>query len=82
MDNKERYIHEIYASMAERTIKRLWVLCVIMFLALVGSNVAWLYYESQFTYEETTTIDATQDGNGVNIVGGGDVKYEPESEGY
>ena len=83
MDNKERYIHEIYASMAERTIKRLWVLCIIMFLALVGSNIAWLYYESQFTDEQTTTVTQELDSNygdaiindGVHINGTGETNY-------
>lgn len=45
---------------------------------LIASNLAWFYYESQFT-DEITTIEATQDGNGNNIVGGGDVNYGAES---
>mgnify|MGYP007069873156 CR=1 FL=1 len=82
MDKDSKYIHDAYISMAERTIKRLWILCIIMFLALAGSNVAWLYYENQFADEETTTIDALQDGSGINIVGSGGINYEPTSENY
>jgi len=82
MDESNKYIHDAYTSMAERTIRRLWILCIVMFLALVGSNLAWLYYDSQFTEEETTTIDASQDGSGINILGGGNVSYEPTSENY
>lgn len=82
MDNNDKYIHDAYASTLERTIKRLWILCIIIFLAFAGSNIGWLYYESQFTTEETTTIDTTQNGSGINIVGGGDVEYEPTSENY
>jgi len=40
----------------ERTIKRLWILCIIMFTALVISNCMWVYYESQFAVEETTEV--------------------------
>lgn len=50
----------------ERTIRRLWVLCIILILLLAGSNAAWIYYESQFT-DETMTV--TQD---VDSGGGGD----------
>lgn len=86
MDESNKYIHDAYTSMAERTIRRLWILCIVifcaLFLALVGSNLAWLYYESQYTDEETTTIDASQDGSGINILGGGNVSYEPTSENY
>lgn len=86
MDESNKYIHDAYTSMAERTIRRLWILCIVifsaLFLALVGSNLAWLYYESQYTDEETTTIDASQDGRGINILGGGNVSYEPTSENY
>lgn len=82
MDDSNRYIHDAYTAMAERTIRRLWILCIIMFLALVGSNLVWLYYDSQFTEEETTTIDASQDGSGINILGGGNVSYEPTCENY
>ena len=65
----------------ERTIKRLWILCIIIFASFVISNCAWIYYESQWqVIESTTTIDAEQ-GDGVNIVSGGDVNYGTESQG-
>ena len=80
MDERNTYIHDAYISMAERTIKRQWVTIILLILLLVGTNLAWLRYESQFTDEETTTIEATQDGDGINMVSGGDLSYEPESE--
>lgn len=82
MDDRNTFIHDAYISMAERTIKRLWVLIVLLVILLVASNLTWLHYESQFTDEETTTIDSTQDGDGINIVGGGNITYEPTSENY
>lgn len=42
-------VHESILARMERTIKRLWILCIIMFTALVISNGMWLYYESQDT---------------------------------
>ena len=82
MDNDNKYIHDANASTLERTIKRQWITIILLILLLFGSYIGFIYYESQFTTEETTTIDTTQDGSGINIVGGGDVNYEPESENY
>lgn len=33
----------------ERTIKRLWILAIILVLLLFGSNAGWIYYESQWS---------------------------------
>ena len=73
--------HELAFAFAERMVKRLWITTLILIFMLVGTNGAWLWYESQF--EEvvtTTTIEAEQDGSGVNIVGAGDVTYGAEGE--
>lgn len=67
-------VHEADMARQERTIKRLWILAVLLIVLLVGSNCAWLVYESQFTDEIVTEIDAqqeTEDGN--NYVVGGDM---------
>lgn len=63
-------------ALAERTIERLWILTILLVILLVGSNGAWLYYESSF--EDTViTQDIQQDsGDGGtntykgNIIGG------------
>lgn len=79
MENK--YMYDIFAAVTERTIKRLWVVIILLILALIGSNATWIYYESQWEVRETTvTQDVTQDGKGTNIVSGGDLTYEPESK--
>lgn len=65
------YVHEKTMSMVERTIRRLWITIILLIILLVGSNVAWLIYESQFEYFETTTV--TQDNeNGYNNYIGND----------
>lgn len=58
----------------ERHIKRLIAVIVIVLLMLFGSNIAWLYVWNQYEYVDET-IEASQDGSGVNIVGGEDVNY-------
>ena len=75
-------MHESAMARAERGAKRLWIVIILLIVMLVGTNVGWLIYESQFEVIETTEetiIEAEQDGSGVNIVGGGDVEYGAES---
>lgn len=46
----------------ERTIKRLWVICIILIAVLLITNGFWLYWESQWEYYEVTQeIEATSD---------------------
>ena len=82
------FVHEGIMVRQERTIKRLWILCIIIFLAFVGSNAAWIYYESQWEVTETTTTTTTQEvdqdsesgGSNNNYFYGGDYNGEAESQ--
>lgn len=74
-----KFAHEQEAVRQERTIKRLWILCILLVVMLVGTNVAWFIYESQFEdIEEYTQIEAEQDGDNNSIIGG---DYYGTSEG-
>ena len=68
-------LYETAQARADRRLKWMWWLVIIMFVALIGTNAGWIVYESQF---EDTVITADQDGSAVNIVGGGDVSYGAE----
>lgn len=48
------YVAEAMADRQSLTIKRLWIMCILLILLLVGTNCAWLWYESQWEYIETT----------------------------
>lgn len=72
-------VHEATMAQMERTIKRLWITILTLIFLLVGSNCIWIWYNAQFEVVETTTIEAEQDGSGVNIVSGGDLDYGAES---
>ena len=57
--------NEILFSIFERTIRRLWVLCIVLIIMLVTTNACWLYYARQFEMVVTTqTIDSQTDGTG------------------
>ena len=47
-------------SELKKTTKRWFVVSIILLIALVGTNVAWLIYESQF---QTVIEDSTQETN-------------------
>ena len=76
-------VHESAMARAERTAKRLWITILTLIFLLVGTNCAWLWYESQFVETTTTTYeaDATDGGNAV-INGDGSVNINGESENH
>ena len=69
-------VHESTMARMERIQRRQWIVILVLVALLMGSNIAWLIYTAQFEVVETTEIE--QDGEGVNIVGGGDVNYGAE----
>lgn len=73
--------HEGDMARQERTIKRLWILCIILALLLTGSNVFWFYYESQFEEVVETIQEVTQENSdGMNnFVGGNGVITNSEA---
>lgn len=58
----------------DRVIKRLWIIILILVFLLLGTNLAWLYYESQFEEVEQTTkqtvVQDTKDGGDNSFIGG------------
>lgn len=64
-------VHEDQMARQERHIKRLWILCIIIFVALIGTNAGWIYYESLYEEQVVTQDIDTGDGDAV-IAGIGD----------
>lgn len=61
----------------ERTIRRLWILAIILIILLFGTNAAWIYYESQWeVYETTIEAEQSTDGGGSNYAVSGDIYGE------
>ena len=60
-----------------------FIICLVLIVLLVGSNIGWLIYESQFETIETTeeiVVDAENDGIANYIGNDGDI-YNGESDG-
>lgn len=62
------------------TIKKLWILCLLLIILLVGSNAMWLWYESQFEYTETTQEVSQESESGANYFIGGDSYGKTDSQ--
>lgn len=76
-------VHESAMARQERTIKRLWILLILVICLLVATNGAWLWYENQFV-DESWTYEASAD-NGSNAIANGDGEvyfYGSDSESY
>ena len=61
--------HESEMARAERTIKRLWITTLILIFMLVGTNAAWIWYESQWETVESWEITQENDGGYNNYIG-------------
>ena len=74
--------HEKDQNRLMSIIKRLIAVIVTLIVLLVGYIAFDKWRDSQYedaVTTEETIIDAQQDGEGTNIVGGGDVNYGTES---
>ena len=83
MNEDTRWLIESITTKLEITIKRLWILCILLLLSLIISNACWIWYESQWKYVDTTTEieqEVTQEGSGSNTFIGGDSYGETISE--
>lgn len=63
----------------ERNDKWRNIIIILLILLLVATNVIWLIAWNSYDYVEDYSIQAKQDGEGVNIVGGGDIDYGADS---
>lgn len=75
-------VYEMEQAKSERTSKRLIAVIVLLILLLVGSNIGWLIYESQFeVVESTTNQEVIQEAdNGENHFVGGDIIGETDDQ--
>ena len=54
-------VHESSMARMERQIKRIWITVLVLIAMLVGTNSAWLWYNSQFDTVETVTEEYRAD---------------------
>lgn len=62
---------ELLTAVLERQTKRLFILCILLIVILVGTNLAWIVYENQF--EDVSTVvtqETSSEGGGDAIIHG------------
>lgn len=76
------YVAEGMIDRLSATNKRLWVMCVLLIVLLVGSNALWIIYESQFMYYEQEVEQEIEAEGDFTVIGIGDYhgKSETDSE--
>lgn len=80
-------VHESAMARSERHNNRLWIVILVLIGALIGTNLAWIIYESSFEEVVTATeeyydVEQDADGGGDNnsIINGGVINGEAESK--
>lgn len=67
-------VHESALARMERMVKRLWVTVLVLIFLLVGTNGAWLWWESQWeTVESWEITQENEDGINNYIGNDGDI---------
>lgn len=56
-----------------------FIICLVLIVLLVGSNIGWLIYESSFKTIETTQEVIQEADNGENHFIGGDIVGETDN---
>lgn len=75
-------VYESTMARMERTVKRMFILCIVLIAVTVISNMAWIHYENQFE-DVVTTQEITQDvdsGVGGDAIINDGVHYNGESK--
>lgn len=64
-------VHESAMARMERTVRRLWILLIVVIVLFVGSNAAWILYENSF--EDISITQENEDGYNNFIGNDGDI---------
>lgn len=71
--------HEAAMARMERTIKRLWILLIVIVALLVATNGLWIWYESQWEVVKTEITQENDSGYNNFIGNDGDI-YNGEAD--
>ena len=75
-------VHEAAMARQERTVKKLWIVVILLIVLLVATNAGWVWYESQWEVVETT-VESQTDGGGTAIANAdGSVIINGEGKSY
>lgn len=67
------FVAEGMVDRVSRTNKRLWIMCILLIVLLVGTNAMWIWYESQWEAIETEITQENEHGYNNYIGNDGDI---------
>lgn len=74
-------VYESSLARMERQVKRLFILCIVIFAALIVTNGCWIWYENQFQDTLTTVSQDVETGDGdATVIGMGDYYGESKTD--
>ena len=76
METVSKYFFEAALARSDIHNHRLYIIIILLVVSLVGTNAFWIAREMM--YKDLVVTESTQDGEGVNIIGVGDVNYGTE----
>lgn len=79
-NNVSYVVYEGTQARLERMNRRVWILCIILIIALLGTNAGWIYYESQFDYYESVSQEVDTGEGDATVIGIGDYNGEGETD--
>lgn len=79
-DGKIDYVvYESVLARVDRLNKRLFILCIIILLALIGTNAGWIIYESSYVDQITVSQDVDTEQSPAYVNATGEVTIYGES---
>jgi ABC-type phosphate transport system permease subunit len=57
-------VYQATAARQERQIRRMWIVVLLLICALIGTNLAWIIYNSQFEIVEESVMVEQENDNG------------------
>lgn len=70
-------VYESAMARTERTMRKMWAIIILLIVLLVGSNCAWMWYESHF--EDILITQENADGHNNFIGNDGDITNNGET---
>lgn len=78
-NNVSYVVYEGTIARFERMNRRVWILCIILIIALLGTNAGWIAYEAQFMDVSVEQEVDTGEGD-ATVIGVGDYNGEGETD--
>ena len=72
-EREKQYGIDILKALAEQTIKKLWIIIILLIVLLFGTNAAWIWYEAQWEVVETAVTQESENGYNNYIGNDGDI---------